>query len=627
MSVKIQPTNLFVEAAYGQDGMLGLDGVTGQGESHDIAWKQALSDAASQLLPSSLKVPITTEQVNMGPLNGGEGDGAELVPYMGGQDNPVSRDRLSMTVASMVAWNMSVGMADDVLAKSIDPSPASELPVEEGILLSSEGLQDSELGQMDSSLDLVQPDFISAATSEEPVVLSEFGESDVGEQAAIEADTLNTKEFTVASDVAEMDQGPTPIESVIFREGSEVNQSLEGMQSVSTDTREVGSTYPMDARVGTTTGNAANSIMKGLGNTPGSEIPPTYQTGRSGTSESKGSVEASGQAAGTTPDLSTKAGQDPLDAVLRVRSSSVVDPQVLAGKQRLEAIRQVLGQLENQAKLNEVAAEFRDTSRGGQQPQVAVSEGVEPTGSAQAINVKSGTQPASGAISESQLKQNSSNTAVDDDVEDSRTFGTVSEDGEPLDPESRPNLTKARPREIGSARGLFRPQAKAGMEAPTTQGNLSAAITGTENAEIASDELTLLEGIEFDAENIDTNEVPELAVQDPSQLDVDIDDAAGTVRLEMTRDGEEISIRMETPQEALDSYRDMEDEMGGALADQGLDLSEFTADAYDAEEDHDGSDRGSQGEESRRGGSDTGIVGAQELEQTGATARLVNHIV
>jgi hypothetical protein len=627
MSVKIQPTNLFVEAAYGQDGMLGLDGVTGQGESHDIAWKQALSDAASQLPASSLNAPIPTEQVNVGAMNGGQEQGAELAPYMGGQDNPVSWDRLSMTVASMVAWNMSVGMADDVLAKSIDPSPVSEPVPEEGILLSSEVLQDSDLALMDSSRDLVQPGFISAATLEEPLGRSEFGESDVGLQTAVEADTPDTKEFTAALDVAEMNQGSTPNKSVIFREGSEVNQSLEGMQSESTETREVGSKYPMDARLGTTTGNAANSIMKGLGSTPDTEIPPAYQTGRSGTSESTGSAEASDQAAGTMPNV-TKAGQDPLDAILRVRSSSVVDPEVLAGKQRLAAIRQVLGQLENQAKLNEVVAEFRDTSRSAQQLQGAVLEGIDTKGSPQVIDAKSGTQPVSGAIPESQLNQNSGNTGADDDVEDGGTFGTVSEDGEPLDPESRPSLAKARPGGIGSARGTFRPQSKVALQAPIPQGDLSAAITGSENAEIASDELTLLEGIEFDAETIDTNEVPELAIQDPSQLDVDIDDAAGTVRLEMTRDGEEISIRMQTPQEVLDSYRDMEDEMGGALADQGLDLSQFAAEAYDpdGEEDHDGSDRANK-EESRRGGSDTGTVGAQELEQTGATSRLVNHIV
>jgi hypothetical protein len=627
--MKIPPTGLFVEAAFGQDGMLGLDGVTGEGESHDIAWKQALSDAASQLPASSLKVPNPTEQVNVDALNGEQGQGVELAQYMGGQDNPVSWDRLSMTVASMVAWNMSVGMADDVLAKSIDPSPASELVAEQGILLSSEGLSDSELGQMDSSLDSVQADFISAATLEEPLGLSEFGENDVGPQTAVEADTPNTKEFTAASDVAELDQGPTPNESVIFREGSEVNQSLEGMQSESTDTRGVGSKYPMDARLGTTTGNAANSIMKGLGNTPDSEIPPTYQTGGFGKSESTGSVEASDQAAGTMPNVSTKAGPDPLDAVLRVRSSSVVEPEVLAGKQRLAAIRQVLGQLENQAKLNEVVLEFRDTSRSAQPLQGAVSEGLEPKVSPQAIDAKSGALPASGAISESQLRQNSSQGAANNDVEDGRTFGTVSEDGETLDPESRPSLVKARPGGIGSARGVFNPQSGVGIEAPTTQADLSAAIMGSENAEIASDELTLLEGLEFDAETIDTNEVPELAVQDPSQLDVDIDDAAGTVRLQMTRDGEEISIRMQTPREVLDSYREMEDEMGGALADQGLDLSGFAAEAYDpdGEKDPDGSDRASQGEESRRGGSDTGPVGAQELEQTGATARLVNHIV
>ena len=116
------------------------------------------------------------------------------------------------------------------------------------------------------------------------------------------------------------------------------------------------------------------------------------------------------------------------------------------------------------------------------------------------------------------------------------------------------------------------------------------AVVGTENAEIASDQEAMVEIFEVEGATIDANEVPELAVQDISQLDVDVDDPMGTVRVAMTREADEVSIRMETPAEILEEYREMEEEMAEVMASQGLDLSNFSADAQgsgdDAVSDH-----------------------------------------
>jgi hypothetical protein len=422
--------------------------------------------------------------------------------------------------------------------------------------------------------------------------------------------------------------GQKPDDSVMFQDGSKLNESLKEMQSDSTKTMVVGSQYPNDGRVDTAANKPSTPLMTGLVTTPGSDILAPYQTEASGPSAPKGPGGQSGLGSDGLSKMSTNTGPDPMDAVIRVRSSSVVDPKVIAGQQRLEAIRQVLGQLENQAQMNAVAAELRDTSRSALQSQGAISSGIDPKGSGQALNGNNASLSATGAGSQTQLQQGSKGTFTDNAVEDTRTFGTISEDVESFESVKRPSLPTTKLGPVGPVGGASSAQSNGNVETSSTPTQLIAAIAGLENAEIASDELTLMEGMEFDAENIEANEVPELIVQDSSQLDVDIDDAAGTVRLEMTRDGDEVTIRMRTPQEVLDSFRDMEAEMGEALADQGLDLSEFTAEGQDADGEEDaGIGETNQEKESRRGESDAGLVGAQELEQTGSTSRLVNRIV
>ena len=56
MSTPIQSPGLFVEAAYGAEGLPGQGGVTGGGEVHDLAWKAALEGAKAQL-------PVAAPQV------------------------------------------------------------------------------------------------------------------------------------------------------------------------------------------------------------------------------------------------------------------------------------------------------------------------------------------------------------------------------------------------------------------------------------------------------------------------------------------------------------------------------------------------------------------------------------
>ena len=165
------------------------------------------------------------------------------------------------------------------------------------------------------------------------------------------------------------------------------------------------------------------------------------------------------------------------------------------------------------------------------------------------------------------------------------------------------------------------------VQAPPVQtsADFAAAQTGVVNAEISLDQDTMTQVAKVDSEQIDAGEVPELPVADPSHLDIDVDDPAGTVRVTMTKEAEEVTVRMETPQQVLEEYQDMESDLEKALAMQGLNLSDFDASGRGEES---AEDTGSADAQSDNKSSPDGAEpGVQNLEQTGDTARLVNRIV
>ena len=260
---------------------------------------------------------------------------------------------------------------------------------------------------------------------EEPLSPSE--DEHLGADQATE-DGSEIKEFKglyAGTEPAELNKRQTPIASEIFREGSEANQSLEGLQSESTDTYEVGSRYPMDVRVGTTPDDAANSIMKGMASASGSEIPPTYQTDHSGKNEAMDAKLQTKSAADNGSRMPGKGRGDPLDGIIRVRSSSTVDPEVAAGKQRLEGIRQVLGQLEVQAKMNTMAAKIQESTQAVQQPQSAASQVVASTVATPKTNLSKGMTSVNRPGAPTQASVTST---ANENGEDTRSFGIALED-------------------------------------------------------------------------------------------------------------------------------------------------------------------------------------------------------
>jgi len=124
----------------------------------------------------------------------------------------------------------------------------------------------------------------------------------------------------------------------------------------------------------------------------------------------------------------------------------------------------------------------------------------------------------------------------------------------------------------------------------------------------------------IDAENITADEVPELPLPDASQIDIDIDDPGGQVRLDLSRRAEEVAVRFETPDQLVEEYRNLEQEIESALEEAGLTLADYEAESEDEPEER--SDRESQ--ERTSSGSQDRDSGTEETPKRG---RLLNRIV
>ena len=105
-----------------------------------------------------------------------------------------------------------------------------------------------------------------------------------------------------------------------------------------------------------------------------------------------------------------------------------------------------------------------------------------------------------------------------------------------------------------------------------------------------------------------------------SNFDIDIDDPGGQVRLDLTRQAEEVAIRLETPEEILEEYRDLEKDIEDALEEAGLSLAD-----YEATTDRDQQERSDRElRERTSSGSQDRESGAEEAPKRG---RLLNRIV
>lgn len=612
MGATIDTQGLFVEAAYGPDGAPGTGGVTGGGESHDVAWKQALLSAKQ-----SLDVGLTAIDSQM-PTVGTDGSlVAEVASENVKTQHPLSWDRLSMTVASMVAWNMSVELADDVAASPIDSMDAPNTQVNQigaGVL---DGDSD-EITQLVSDLAPSGPAEANAADSlDDDGLLNMDSTPSVEEELQLERLNNVIQKQNTDSEVEKDVQSKLDV----FREGTAGSHAQDGMQFNSTGLREVGSFDPMDAQQGTMLGTASSAVMMGMDGSGVSEIPSALPI--------SAHLQSSAASRGEAIQLSSEGKVDArppekaLESIVAVRDSSVRMSEVEQGRQRLEGIRSVLTKLEDQANIRNTVANLlsREHSTVTRPDSLSTAAGaVGPVSQQAGIQQPQSEKRSPQIVGNAQTSSENEPSQLSDD----RTFGA--------EPESLTRRMKGPERPIdpimkrtamGPSGGEADPSGGQQVVNPT---QLEAALVGAENAEISEDQQTVVESAAFDSEHIEASEVPELPIQDASHLDIDIDDQLGTVRLAMTREAEEVSIRMETPAEVLEQYREMEEEMAEAIGLQGLDLSEFSAEANDSGEESD--EHGFGSEKTKSSARDESRQDADgTLRQSGSVSRLVNRIV
>ena len=158
MSSTIQTPSLFAEAAYGPDGVPDLGGVTGGGEVNQMAWQTAMKDAQSDLqstvetgLDGSAVSPVDEPPVV-------EPSSPKMAMNTGEMkdQHPLSWDRLSMTVASMVAWNMQVSLADDTPTGLMSEEPTANTVQHSELLTGSGEFDQPDDGSM--LINMVEPE-------------------------------------------------------------------------------------------------------------------------------------------------------------------------------------------------------------------------------------------------------------------------------------------------------------------------------------------------------------------------------------------------------------------------------------------------------------------------------------
>jgi hypothetical protein len=605
MSTTVPSPGLFVEAAYGPEGLPGQGGITGGGEAHDVAWKAALADAKAQF-PAAVDgcqlVPEVSPQVQTIPVL------PQAVPGMAQDEvkavHPLSWDRLSMTVASMVAWNMQVDVAEDVIATADDLSIPEGLPQIDGPLQPSgefELHQDSADFINQQGIKSVQP---SVAVGQAKAITAE---QNIDEPAgsALEA----SSETNMLDAIIEPNTGLDP---AVLREGSDSAQRLDLNQEAPTDflNHVVPENHVVET-LGTVLPSAEASIQQAQGSVSDSEIP-TSPTQSSGKPAVTGNTQQMSQSA--APKVSSVGDIPHQDIILRVNDSSAPSPAVQAGLARLEAIRAALTELDTQAAMRAQVAAFHEASTTPDTSTVSLSAVASKTVAADAQPGMA--QPIQGHKARADSPVQSQPDAMDE----AGDSGQLPRDGQPRPPLAQELDPRAEATRPGTTQRMK-------VQAPQVQtsADFAAAQMGSENAEISADQETMTQTAKVDAEHIEAGEVPELPVMDASHLDIDIDDPAGTVRVSMTKEAEEVAIKMETPQQVLEEYREMESDLEKAMAMQGLNLADFDATGQDPDQDSGTDDGSTPGDkESQSDGLDTGV---QDLEQTGATARLVNRIV
>lgn len=620
----IEATNPFAEAANGGQTLPGQGGVTGGGEAHE-AWHRAVEQAGLDIEDGVIAdgIEVQTDVLPVAPIVG-----------MGDQERTdeisVSWDRLSMTVASMVAWNMQVEMVEESPAgeMSLGTDPAQITSVDPNSVLMGDGGEDT-IGA-DAALGSGLALALSKAISETNTSFQNDGSTKTGPAVDVVENLVSSTAIATetvlpaaAGDpglvtLAENSPQMSSVGAVSKDTTTDQNQNAPDMFSIPSEKNVAGDVMGIELAATTEAPMTAQTVAALDGKTTPT-VAESVSVKTASVAQSAADAAVLDQES-PTPEIKTTA-----DAPKAIKSPT---KSVDTGLERLAGIRAAIAELDaHVAKSSQVTAsndpsaelkgrlaELDMTYRVSRDVIHNTNTSVEKSVPMQPID--------NGALKAPKPTQTSGDEGM-------------ALDGDDLDSpvaKRTPSLTRnlAKPE---MASGIHRP-GRMGQSAGTNSemngqmsfSESSASITGNENSEISADVDRTIEFAEFDAANIEAGEVPELPIGDLSQLDIDIEDPAGNVRLAMTKEAEEVVVRLETPEEVVEEYREMEEEIGKQIAKQGLDLTDFSADAHGDQNEDGESSLISENESNQNAQTDV-EKGEQTLEETGDSARLINRIV
>jgi hypothetical protein len=555
-----ETANPFAEAA-GETTMPGGIGTSGAVTAATDAWKAALQDVSLDIdgLTTEASASATPEtlRMEMVPVPALDQASAEPGP-MGAQ-----WDRLSMTVASLVAWNLTSEVAPDTVE---DLAVRPEILV--GSLTQSEGVQGQELGasqlggsQLGDAVDLALAAQASTfqgrgqGHSAKPVT-EHLPSQDFTAPVVKQADSISDR---ILGQTGSLLKGGPPSAEVYADSSRTLRADLQGPESqlisaAVSQTPSMVSSIALDAAKQTTQVVSRASVPLSL-------------------ADAAAQLRQSQAASGFDPVLSGRSDLLSVNTDAQIVTSNPVSTATLGSPADLAPSGMYQTLRSGAAQVQVTTAAMASSGELGQGPDASIGRESLTQADLRSQAEAQPTAPAS---------RPSSPTVTQVSV---TAAGTSHEAAVATNPES-PVLAASTSDEGTLFERLSRPQPGAERQRPRVAPHLNTSTTsvdgsigagaGSHPISESERDFSVNESL-LDAETITADEVPELPLAETQHFDIDIDDPGGQVRLDLTRSAEEVAIRIETPDKIVEEYRNLEQDIEDALKEAGLSLADYEA--------------------------------------------------
>lgn len=596
----VETTNPFAEAA-GETAMPGGVGTSGTVSAATAAWNAAVQDVSLDIdgMTTEASVAATPEtlRMEMVPVPALDQASAEPGP-MGAQ-----WDRLSMTVASLVAWNLTSEVAPDTVE---DLAVRPEILA--GSLTPSEGVQGQDLGasQLGDAIDLALAAQASTLQgraqghSAKPVT-EHLPSQELTAPVVKKADSISARILGQTSSLlmggpssaeVDVDSNPTLMAGLQGTESQLISAALS-------QTPSMVSSIALDAAKQTTQVVSGASVLLSL-------------------ADAAAQLRQTQAASGLEPVLRGRSEllsvntDAPIGTANPVSQATLETPADLAPSAMYQTLRS--GTAQSQA----TTAAMASSAELGQGPDVSIGSPSLTQADLRSQTEARPTEPAGAPASRpssptaTQIPVTAAGTsheaAVATNSEAPVMAASTSDEGTLFERLSTP--------QPGAERQRARVAPHLDTSTTSVDGSIGAG-GGSHPISEAERDFSVNASL-LDAETITADEVPELPLAETQHFDIDIDDPGGQVRLDLTRSAEEVSIRLETPDKIVEEYRNLEQDIEDALKEAGLSLADYEASSEgerQAPEDSDRREQASSEPQDRKSETDDGGDGGRLLNR------------